>query len=99
MRTFVPGSSARGYAAGTLAGLVWGLAFLIPVLLHGWNAVTVTAGRYLAYGGVSLVLFLAGARALRPLARRHWRLALQFAVTGNVGYYLLLVLGIQLAGA
>jgi drug/metabolite transporter (DMT)-like permease len=55
--------------------------------------------RYLAYGLVSALLFLAGRRGMRGLARRHWRPALAFAIAGNAGYYLLLVLGIDLAGA
>ncbi|WP_433392187.1 DMT family transporter [Micromonospora sp. KLBMP9576] len=99
MTTHRPGPVLGGYGAGTAAGLIWGLAFLIPVLLHGWGAVTVTAGRYLAYGALSLVLFALGGAALRRIARVHWRPAVLFAVTGNVGYYLLLVLGIELAGA
>jgi drug/metabolite transporter (DMT)-like permease len=92
------GARVGGYLAGSLAGLVWGLAFLIPVLLDDWSAVTVTAGRYLAYGAVSVLLFAVGGSALRGVARRHWRPALVFAVTGNVGYYLLLVIGLELIG-
>jgi drug/metabolite transporter (DMT)-like permease len=92
-------ASLLGYTAGTAAGLIWGLAFLVPVLLAGWGAVTVTAGRYLIYGATSLVLLALSGRELRRMAREHWRAAALFAVTGNVGYYLLLVLGIELAGA
>jgi len=87
-----------GVLAGTLAGLIWGLAFLIPVLLDAWSPVAVTIGRYLAYGGVSLILVLAGGQAMRRIIRRHWGTAVQFALTGNVAYYLLLVLGIAWAG-
>jgi drug/metabolite transporter (DMT)-like permease len=97
-KTDRPGN-ASGYGAGILAGLVWGLAFLVPLLLRDWNAVTVTAGRYLAYGAASLAALGYGARGLLAVASRHWRAALMFAVAGNVGYYLLLVLGIELAGA
>lgn len=88
-----------GIGAGTLAGLIWGLAFPLPELLDGWSPVAVTGGRYLAYGGLSAILFLVGGRALRGLARRYWRLALVYAMAGNVGYYLLLVLGVDLVGA
>ncbi len=88
-----------GLLAGTGAGLVWGLAFLVPVLLPGWSAVAVTAGRYLAYGILSLALLVYEGRAAWRLTRQHWRAALAFAVTGNVGYYLLLVIGIQKIGA
>jgi drug/metabolite transporter (DMT)-like permease len=93
------GLSAAGMGAGVTAGLVWGLAFLLPVLLGGWNPVIVTAGRYLAYGLLSAFLFALGGRSLRHAAREHWRMALAFAVAGNVGYYLLLVVGIRAAGA
>lgn len=88
-----------GLGAGTLAGLIWGLAFPLPELLDDWPPVAITAGRYLAYGAVSVLLFLLGGRVLRRLARQYWRLALVYAVAGNVGYYLLLVLGIDLVGA
>lgn len=94
-----PGRGLAGVTAGSAAGLVWGLAFLVPVLLPGWSAVAVTTGRYLAYGLVSALVFGMGGRALRGLARQHWRPALAFAITGNAGYYLLLVLGIDLIGA
>ena len=94
-----PPRFTAGLLAGTGAGLVWGLAFLVPVLLPGWSAVAVTAGRYLAYGMLSLVLLAYEGRAARRLVREHWRAALAFAVTGNAGYYLLLVVGIQKIGA
>jgi drug/metabolite transporter (DMT)-like permease len=93
------GRTAVGLGAGVTAGLVWGLAFLLPVLLGGWNPVIVTVGRYLSYGLVSVVLFAVGGRRVRQLARQHWQLALAFAVAGNAGYYLLLVAGIRAAGA
>jgi drug/metabolite transporter (DMT)-like permease len=95
------GSTRRGTGlmAGTGAGLVWGLAFLVPVLLPGWSAVAVTAGRYLACGVLSLALLAYQGRTGWRLARQHWRAALGLAITGNVGYYLLLVIGIQKIGA
>jgi drug/metabolite transporter (DMT)-like permease len=92
-------ASVAGTGAGMLAGLVWGLAFLLPVLLTGWGAVAITVGRYLAYGALSLILVVLGGATPRATARRHWRPALTFALTGNVCYYLLLVLGIALVGA
>jgi drug/metabolite transporter (DMT)-like permease len=94
-----PSRRTAGLLAGTGAGLVWGLAFLVPVLLPGWSAVAVTAGRYLAYGMLSLALLACQGRAAWRLARQHWRAALAFAVAGNAGYYLLLVIGIQKIGA
>jgi drug/metabolite transporter (DMT)-like permease len=93
------GASAAGIAAGISGSLIWGSAFAVPVLLGGWNPVIVTLGRYLVYGLLSVVLLILGGRDLRRVLREHWRAALAFAVTGNVGYYLLLVIGIKAAGA
>jgi drug/metabolite transporter (DMT)-like permease len=93
------GVSAAGIAAGISGSLIWGSAFAVPVLLGGWNPVIVTLGRYLVYGLLSVVLLILGGRDLRRVLRQHWRPALAFAVAGNVGYYLLLVIGIKAAGA
>jgi drug/metabolite transporter (DMT)-like permease len=92
-------ASAAGIAAGISGSLIWGTAFLVPVLLGGWNPVIVTLGRYLVYGMLSAVLFVLGGRNLRRVLREHWRAALAFAVAGNAAYYLLLVIGIRAAGA
>jgi len=92
----------RGVLLGTSAGLVWGLAFVLPGFAPGWSAIAVTAGRYLAYGLVSWVVLAVLARrgpTVLEALRRHWRPALLYAATGNVGYYLLLVIAIQAAGA
>jgi drug/metabolite transporter (DMT)-like permease len=92
-------ATVGGLAAGTGAGLLWGLAFLVPVLLAGWGAVAVIFGRYLACGLISSAVLMAGGSRVRRLARDHWRPGLVFALTGNVGYYLLLVIGIDSVGA
>jgi drug/metabolite transporter (DMT)-like permease len=92
----------RGIALGGGAGLLWGLAFVLPGLAPQWTAVSVTTGRYLAYGVASLVVLALIARRqpeVLGMLRRHWRTAVTFAATGNVVYYLLLVVGIQGAGA
>jgi len=92
----------KGVALGVGAGLLWGLAFVLPELAPGWSAVAIATGRYLIYGVVSAVMLIVVAHRTAgtiTLVRRHWRPALAFAVTGNVGYYLLLVVAIQTVGA
>lgn len=94
-----PGAGAAGMAAGVSASLIWGSAFLVPVLLGGWNPVIVTLGRYLVYGLLSAILFTLGGGGPRRVLREHWRTALAFALAGNAVYYLLLVIGVRAAGA
>src|ERR1700761_7770257 len=80
------GDARGGTGAGIGASLVWGTAFLVPVLLGGWNPVIVTLGRYLVYGLLSAILLVRGGRAVRRTLRVHWRAALAFAIAGNAGY-------------
>ncbi|QIM54658.1 DMT family transporter [Hydrogenophaga crocea] len=90
-----------GLAAGLGAGAFWGSAFIAPVIVPEFGSVDVTVGRFLACGLLSLLLLLWG--ALRGEAR--WptapqaRAALGLSVLGYTGYYLLLVIAIQAAGA
>ena len=79
------------------ADLVWGLAFAIPKLLGSYSALEVTLGRYFIYGIISLLLLRCSKR--EGLSWGMWRKAVLFAFCGNVGYYVLLVLAIQLTGA
>ncbi len=90
-----------GLAAGLGAGAFWGSAFIAPVIVPEFSSVDVTVGRFLACGLLSLGLLLWG--AMRGKAR--WptvpqaRAALGLSVLGYTGYYLLLVIAIQAAGA
>ena len=93
--------SGVGLAAGLGAGAFWGSTFIAPVVLPEFGTVDLTVGRFLACGLLSLVLLLAA--ALRGKAR--WPTpsqagaALGLSLLGYTGYYLLLVLAIQAAGA
>ena len=97
----LPPGMATGLAAGLGAGAFWGTTFVAPLVLPEFGSVDVTVGRFLACGLLSLLLLLWG--ALRGEAR--WptapqaRAALGLSLLGYTGYYLLLVLAIQAAGA
>lgn len=76
------------------------LTFIIPQREAGFTSVQLALGRYLSYGLVSLCLFLLIARhGVKGRDRRIWLTSLLFAATGNVGYYIFLVLGVQNVGA
>ncbi|MBX3610955.1 MAG: DMT family transporter [Hydrogenophaga sp.] len=94
----VPG---LGILAGLGAGAFWGTTFVAPLIVPEFSTVDLTVGRYLASALLS-VLLLAWA-ALRGEWRRPTLpqvcAALGLSVLGYTGYYLLLVLAIQAAGA
>jgi len=70
----------RGYARrmwiGTLfalaAGLVWGLVFVVPLLLPAYPAVRLSCARYLAFGLIALPLAWFDRRRLADLTRADW---------------------------
>lgn len=66
-------------------------------MLPGLSAIDVTAGRYLSYGALSLVLMLLMRRTAWP-TRQQAGAALGMSVLGFTGYYLLLVFAIRDAG-
>lgn len=90
-----------GLLAGLGAGAFWGTTFIAPLVLPEFGTVDLTVGRFLASGLLSLLLLLWAAlrgQARWPTAAQAWA-ALGLSLLGYTGYYLLLVLAIQAAGA
>lgn len=90
-----------GILAGLGAGAFWGTAFVAPLITPGFSSIDLTVGRFLSCGLLSVLLLLwAGLRREAHLPT--WRqagAALWLSLLGYTGYYLLLVLAIQAAGA
>jgi drug/metabolite transporter (DMT)-like permease len=86
-----------GVAAGLSAGALWALVFVAPRLAHGFSPVDFTAGRFVAYGAISLLMLKFGPRHGWPSLRQSLA-ALGMSVLGFTGYYLLLVLAVRDAG-
>jgi drug/metabolite transporter (DMT)-like permease len=96
-----PPGMATGVLAGLGAGAFWGMAFVAPLMAPDFTSVDITVGRYLACAAISVVLLLwHGVRGARVLPT--WPqagAAMGLSVLGYTGYYLLLALAIQTAGA
>lgn len=75
---------------------LWALAFIVPVMIPAASALDITFGRYFAYGICSL--FLLWRFGGVGFSWRDWCLAASFAIFGNLLYYALLVVGIQISG-
>ena len=82
-----------------MAGMMWGLAFIGPLLLPGYPAVLQSVGRYIALGLLSIPLVWMDWTDIRQLSRGDWQQAFWLSAVGNLLYYLLLVSAIQQAGA
>ena len=80
------------------AGLLWGLVFVVPLLLPEYPAALLSVARYLAFGLIALPLAWLDRARLAQLTRGDWIEALKLAAIGNLLYYLLLAAAIQRAG-
>ena len=86
-----------GILAGLAAGALWGLVFVAPRMVSGFTAVDFTAGRFLSYGALSLLVLLLTRQTAWP-TRKQALAALGMSILGFTGYYLLLVFAIRDAG-
>jgi drug/metabolite transporter (DMT)-like permease len=87
-----------GILYALVAGLLWGLVFIVPLLLPNQSPALLSLGRYLAFGCVCLPLALFQWRALKALTARDWTWALMLSVIGNFVYYGFLATSIQTLG-
>ncbi|KQQ40238.1 multidrug DMT transporter permease [Duganella sp. Leaf126] len=92
-------SVLKGVLCGLLAGAMWGMVFVAPAYLTAFTPLEMACGRYIAYGLIAASLL---GRRLLPLLRRLDRsdvtAMVKHALAGNIVYYMLLALGVQMAG-
>lgn len=88
-----------GVSAALGAGLLWGVIFLVPLVLEDYPGVVLTFGRYTAFGLLALGLAWVDRSALVKLSRADWIEAAKLSLVGNIFYYATLSSAIQLAGA
>lgn len=88
-----------GVLYALLAGLMWGLIFVGPLLVPEYPAVLQSMGRYLALGLIALPLAWLGRARLRQLNGKGWWTALALTMMGNLIYYFCLASAIQRTGA
>jgi len=88
-----------GVLCGLLAGAMWGMVFIVPELLPSFSPVELAVGRYTAYGAIALGLMLPRLKGLLArLDRSDVAAMVRHALSGNIVYYMLLALGVKLAG-
>ena len=88
-----------GVLYALLAGLMWGLIFVGPLIVPEYPAALQSTGRYLALGLIALPLAWLGRTRLRQLNRQDWMTALALTMMGNLIYYVCLASAIQRTGA
>lgn len=89
----------NGVLCALLAGALWGMVFIVPELLSAFTPLEMAVGRYIAYGILAAALTLPRLPSLLArLERADYFALLRHALAGNIVYYMLLALGVKLAG-
>ncbi len=91
--TAVPNPTVRGLLALLATGLLWGLVVIGPELVPDASATSIVGGRFVVLGAVSFVA------ARGRFVGVPWKRAFAYAFAGFTGFYLLMVIGVQKAGA
>jgi drug/metabolite transporter (DMT)-like permease len=88
-----------GVLCGSLAGALWGMVFIVPQLLPAFSPLELALGRYVAYGLIAATLMASRLRGLvGRLDRSDVAALVRHALAGNIVYYILLAVGVQMAG-
>lgn len=89
----------QGVLCGLLAGAMWGMVFVAPEFLRAFTPLEMACGRYICYGLIAAaVMSTRLPKLLRRLDRSDIIAMIKHALAGNIIYYMLLALGVKLAG-
>lgn len=88
-----------GVLLGAAAGAFWGLVFLSPLVLKSFSALEIATGRFVVYGGVSLLLLTPSfSQVWQRLSLSDFGVLLVLGALGNVIFFALLAGAIQNVG-
>lgn len=88
-----------GILFAMIAGLLWGLIFIGPLLIPEYPGILQASGRYVAFGLISLPLSWYDRKRLYKLLPQDWVEAIKLVLTGHLLYYTCLASAIQRIGA
>lgn len=88
----------KGTFYGIAACFIWGLIFILPDLMVGYDSFEIALGRHFINGSISVLLItLQGGFSLKTFPPSIWAKAFIFALIVNIGYYTCLVMAVKFA--
>lgn len=88
-----------GILWGIAACALWGMVYIIPLLLADFDPLLIALARYAIFGAISTALLFRWAPRFKELSARDAREAFLVGAVGNLFFYWLLASCVQLAGA
>ena len=88
-----------GFFSGVMGCALWGFIYLVPLLLSGYDPISIAMARFACFGIGSVFLLYRYQEQLKQLTFRDWFDAFNLAFIGNAVYFVFLSQGIKLSGA
>ncbi len=88
----------RGVFFGLAACALWGLTYLLPVLLPAYDTAYIALARAFVMGAVSVVLYLVWRSRFKVLTNADWYYATRISIIGNLVQAWFLMLSVHYAG-
>ncbi|MBQ9240196.1 MAG: DMT family transporter [Duodenibacillus sp.] len=88
-----------GFFFGIAATMIWGLVYLIPLVLPEYDPMMISAARYVAFGLICIPLVWMEREEFRHYKLSDWWFVTKLSVIGNLVYFWFLSICIQKAGA
>lgn len=86
----------KGIILALLACFIWGLIFVVPLFMEGYNTIEIALGRYVFYGITSLfILFKDRLNGSFRYPASVWKNAFYFSLIFAVGYYPCVILALR----
>lgn len=86
----------KGITFALAACFIWGLIFVVPQFMEGYNALEVALGRYFFYGMFSILIFTRVKwQGQFNYSSYYWKKALLFSLITTVGYYPFVVMSLR----
>lgn len=88
-----------GVIYGIAACMIWGFAYIAPLILSNYDPLHIALVRYVIFGCLSLGLAVTQWKEFSHYSAADWKRALALGIIGNLFYFWLLAEACQLAGA
>ncbi|MDF7673961.1 DMT family transporter [Acetobacteraceae bacterium ESL0709] len=89
-----------GFSCGVAAGALWGFALLAPALIRPFTPLQLACARFTFYGLLAALLILPHwKKTFSHIGRQEWLGLLALSLLGNIVYYVLFGMGVQMAGS
>lgn len=88
-----------GFMYGIAATMIWGMIYVIPLMIPEYDPILIALSRYFVFGIFSIFLIRKELHVFRTLEKKDWITAALLGIIGSMGYYWILSEAIIRAGA